>query len=334
MGNFWLLEATVSGSNLDEHFGHSLDISDDTLLIGNNPSTYQAGRAVYYKRNFGTSTIEDNPLVSGPLYNTVWSYVSALADSLGADGDHFGFSVSFYGNVAVVGAIMNDIQSDGTFGQGVAYIKDQLTMTPVVLSAPTPSPVSVGERDALLDRATDTNTLFGIEVMSSSAVLGFILVLGCSYLLYRGTGGEASPRELLCGFSGSPKPPPKQVRLASMDDSGFSSTSTSSANSKNRMSSTYSGLDTSDTSSSHVRMNSRPNTSPSLGPGPSFSSSKSAYTPAVTDSQTPVTPPPGAPTTTTTTASSNPYLAQRANLSAGAQRSFTPKSNTNTNSEF
>ena len=252
MGNFWTKEAVFSGSSAYERFGHSIDIGHSTLLIGNNPSTFQAGKAIFYQRSSvsSSSSSSDSPIISGPLYNTQWTFAGALKDTRGMSGDQFGFSVSFEGNIAAVGTVMNDIKEDGTFGQGVTYIYDKVTMINV---APTPSPVA---DQTFFEQVTDTHTAVGVTFVSSSTIIGVMLVLLCGYAVYRGSGGESSPAEL-CGLSKG-KSAPKQLRLATMDDSGYSPNRGSGGSSQLGSKSAYSGLDT---SSSHGlnRLPARPN---------------------------------------------------------------------------
>ena len=200
---------------------------------------------------------------------------------------------------------MPNIKSDGTFGQGVAYIYDRVVLTLAV--APTPAPTPAPDTQHLMETVTDVHSIFGITFLSSSTVIGICLVLALAYGLYYCTGGRATPRELLCGFSTASKPFKKQVRLASMDDSGYSDSSTSSgANSRLNTSSTYSSLDN---SSSHG-VGGRFTGNTRRFAGPSSSSVANPPSSRVTQHGRPGVI---APTRTAAsmTASSNPYLAHR-----------------------
>jgi hypothetical protein len=272
----------LSGSSDYERFGASIDIDDNTLLIGNNPSTLQSGRAEFFKRSSVSYTDSDSPLVSGPLYNTHWTLASDLSDSMGVVGDHFGFSVAFYGDQAVVGAIMPDLQADGSFGQGVVYVYDRVSVTYVASVAPSlaptesptlsPTPASgsptrsptrsptvyVNAGSTVSETVTNTNSAMGISFWSFSSIISVFILLSCAFAIYKHNGGESSARQLLCFESSSQPPAPKQIRVATMDDSGIS------ALSSNR------GHGDGDPSSSHTsvpvhRMPARPTSAPPAG---------------------------------------------------------------------
>lgn len=202
---------------------------------------------------------------------------------------------------------MPNIQSDGTFGQGVAYIYDRLVMNRVASPTAAPTPSHEDSQQLMLKKVTDLHTFFGISFLSSSTIIGIFLVLGLAYGLYYCTGGRATPRELLCGFSSASKPFKKQIRLASMDDSGYSERSTSSRAYSSHNLSSYSTLDN---SSSHGGRSSRfsGGTRRFGGPPSSVASPPpSRFAPQVRSPG--VTPP--SRTAASMTASSNPYLAHR-----------------------
>jgi hypothetical protein len=256
MGNFWILESTLAGSVANERFGHSMKITSNVLLIGNNPSTYDTGKALYFARGSTSVSSSDSPLVSGPLYNTAWSQQSSLNDKMGMTGDHFGYSLSFEGNIAVVGALMNDIKSDGTFGQGAVYVYDRISLTNV---APTMSPTptsgsSSGSDSNLSTKMTDTHSTAGMTFISATVVIGVVLVFYASYSIYR-SGGDV--------FS---EPAEKQIRVATMDDSGITPIPGSNRSGQQGLKSAYSGLHT---SSSHgtSRMPAKPSPYQQKGSG-------------------------------------------------------------------
>jgi hypothetical protein len=260
MGNFWVLEAVFAGSVAYGRLGHSLALYNNFLLTGNNPSTFQDGRAAYFSRGASSSSsYSDSPLVSGPLYNMAWSYSGDLSDSMGSTGDHFGYTVSIHGDsVAVVGAIMSDIQSDGTFGQGAVYLYDRYYKINVApTSAPT-TPVSG------LSMITDTSSPRGIAFISLAGVFGVGAMMLAAYTVYRQAGGDKSPSELVYGVDNGIKTTNKQIRLASMDDSGYS---TSSDISQRGLKSAYSGLDTSSAHGSTARLPARSTAAPSAQRG-------------------------------------------------------------------
>jgi hypothetical protein len=91
------------------HFGDSVSISGDTVLVGasyaENGSGTLAGAAYAYERNQGGG---DN-----------WGQVEKLTASDGAGSDLFGYSVSLSGGTAVVGAYWDD---DWGSKSGSAYV--------------------------------------------------------------------------------------------------------------------------------------------------------------------------------------------------------------------
>lgn len=240
MGNFWVLEAVFAGSVANGRFGHSLALYQNFLLTGNNPSSFLDGRAAHFLRSSSSSSsANESPIVSGPLFNTAWTYKGDLSDSMGSTGDHFGYTVAVENAyTAFVGAIMSDIQSDGTFGQGAVYVYDRLYKVNVApTQSPTATPVVSG-----LAVLTDTSSAKGVAFLSFSGFIGMGAFFFIAYTVYIQSGGDKSPKELVCGVSNGIKTTDKQIRLASMDDSGFS---TSSGASQRGLKSAYSGLDTS-----------------------------------------------------------------------------------------
>jgi len=282
MGNFWVLEAVFAGSVAYGRFGHSLALYNNFLLTGNNPSSFLDGRAAYFSRGASsTSSSSDSPLVSGPLYNMAWYYSGDLSDSMGSTGDHFGYTVSIHGDsVAVVGAIMSDIQSDGTFGQGAVYLYDRYYKVNVApTSSPTSTPVS-------MSMIPDTSSAQGIAFLSVAGVLGLGALVLCAFAVYRQAGGDKSPSELIFGVDNGIKTTNKQIRLASMDDSGYS---TNSDASQRGLKSAYSGLDTSSAHGGMSRLPTKPGVAPSAqrGAPPSRGGGNRTFTPQAQRSFTP-----------------------------------------------
>ena len=87
----------------NDFFGHSVSVSGDTAIVG-APQDTGPGSAYVYVRNPATNS---------------WTEQQELLASDGADGDHFGYSVSISGDTVIVGAYGND---DGGTSRGSAYI--------------------------------------------------------------------------------------------------------------------------------------------------------------------------------------------------------------------
>ena len=87
----------------NDFFGQSVSISGDTAIVG-APQDTGPGSAYVYVRNPATN---------------LWTEQQKLLASDGADGDHFGYSVSVSGDTVIVGAYGND---DSGTNRGSAYI--------------------------------------------------------------------------------------------------------------------------------------------------------------------------------------------------------------------
>ena len=106
-GSNWVEETILKASDAssDDHFGRSVSISDEYVLIGalrNDDNGNDSGSAYIFK-NYGSNWVEELKLTAS----------DASAD------DRFGFSVSISGEHAIIGAYLND--EKGT-NSGAAYI--------------------------------------------------------------------------------------------------------------------------------------------------------------------------------------------------------------------
>ena len=106
-GSQWQEESKLLPSDgaSDDYFGHSVSINGNVALVGawaDDDNGRNSGSAYIYRWN-----------------GSQWQEESKLLPSDGAQGDHFGFSVSIDGNLALVGAYSND---DNGFRSGAAYI--------------------------------------------------------------------------------------------------------------------------------------------------------------------------------------------------------------------
>jgi hypothetical protein len=103
-GNTWTQQAELNASDgaADDYFGFSVSLSGDTALIGAQED-------------------DDNGANSGSAYvftctGTTWTQQAKLLASDGASYDTFGYTVSLYGDTALIGA-------DGTdYMKGSAYV--------------------------------------------------------------------------------------------------------------------------------------------------------------------------------------------------------------------
>ncbi|MBN1866804.1 FG-GAP repeat protein, partial [Candidatus Sumerlaeota bacterium] len=108
--NNWgqVAKLTASDAAAEDSFGYSVSLSGDTALVGayrNDDGGSTSGSAYIFGRNQGGA---DN-----------WGQVAKLAASDAAADDYFGYSVSLWGDIALVGAYQDD---DGGSASGSAYV--------------------------------------------------------------------------------------------------------------------------------------------------------------------------------------------------------------------
>ncbi|HEX2622116.1 MAG TPA: FG-GAP repeat protein [Phototrophicaceae bacterium] len=162
-GTTWTQQQELTESVEPDHntFARSLDLEENTLVVGSDYDNNQRGSAYVFTRagdtwteqqrliasdgaaldGFGWSvSIAGNHLVIGALIDKVgsnifqgsayvftydgaaWIEQEHLTASDGEEGDEFGWSMSMSGNTVVIGAIIDDI--DGHIDQGSAYVFD------------------------------------------------------------------------------------------------------------------------------------------------------------------------------------------------------------------
>ncbi len=80
---------SASDANLNDHFGGSVGISGDTVVVGANAHDGFVGAAYIFERNQGGA---EN-----------WGEVKIIANPFPADNDNFGWAIGISGNIVVVG---------------------------------------------------------------------------------------------------------------------------------------------------------------------------------------------------------------------------------------
>jgi len=142
----------------NDFFGQSVSISGDTAIVG-APQDTGPGSAYVYVRNPATN---------------LWTEQQKLLASDGADGDHFGYSVSVSGDTVIVGAYGND---DSGTNRGSAYIfvrnAGSWTEQKKLLNS-NGNGTTWTEQQKLLPSDKKTNTYFGHSV----AISGDTVVIG------------------------------------------------------------------------------------------------------------------------------------------------------------
>jgi hypothetical protein len=169
-GTVWSQQAYLKASNTDvnDHFGWSVAISGDTLVV----STFaENSSATGINGNQGDNSATD----AGAAYvftrsGTVWSQQAYLKASNTGGGDEFGNSVAISGDTLVVGALREDSSATGINGDqsdnsapvaGAAYVYTRNGMT-------------WSQQAYLKASNTDVNDHFGRSV----AISGDTLVVG------------------------------------------------------------------------------------------------------------------------------------------------------------
>ncbi len=131
-GTNWSQQAYLKASNTDagDHFGWSVAMSDDTMVIG---APYESSNATGVN---GVQTNNGAAFFSGAVYvfvrsGTNWSQQAYLKASNTDANDHFGYSVAVSGDTVVVGADqeasnatgVNGVQTNNSAGfSGAAYV--------------------------------------------------------------------------------------------------------------------------------------------------------------------------------------------------------------------
>ena len=117
-GNSWNLTTTLiapNGKSGDE-FGSSVALNGENIVVGAESYNYgnqvsQGAVYVFKEQSSGRGTSN-------------WKQAAKLIAQDGEGGDHFGSSVDINGNRIVVGAYLDDVDSDGYF-QGSTYLFEE-----------------------------------------------------------------------------------------------------------------------------------------------------------------------------------------------------------------
>ena len=102
-------EVSADDKQQNDHFGTSVDIDNNNLIVGTNPGGNR-GRAYIFTR-----------------FNTAWLQVALLRLSDPELENYFGFSVAISGNYAVVGAHKADFPMLADRGKVYVYGKNSST---------------------------------------------------------------------------------------------------------------------------------------------------------------------------------------------------------------
>ncbi len=146
-GNSWTQQAQLTAADgaRDDHFGYSVAISGDTIVVGSNlddASFFDQGSAYVFVRS-----------------GTTWTQQTRLTAADGASSDRFGSSVGISGETIVVGAPLDAIGN--TTLQGSAYVF-----------------VRSGTNWALQQKLTISDGAFGDQFGISVAINGDTMVVG------------------------------------------------------------------------------------------------------------------------------------------------------------
>ena len=111
-GGAWVLMNKITDANgaANDEFGLSVSISGNYAIVG---APYDDVGA---NTNQGSASIYQ-------LSGGAWEWMNKITDANGAAGDLFGFSVSIFGNYAIVGAPTDDVGANATQGSASIYQK-------------------------------------------------------------------------------------------------------------------------------------------------------------------------------------------------------------------
>ena len=128
-------EIAAEDGEFDDHFGHSVSINEDTVVVGaygDDDNGTDSGSAYIFYRDLGGS---DN-----------WGQVTKITTSDAGEGDNFGHSVSIDGNTVAVGAEHDDI--NGT-DSGSAYVFNYIVVMPgdIIINEIMKNPNAVADAD-------------------------------------------------------------------------------------------------------------------------------------------------------------------------------------------
>ncbi|MCP4106397.1 MAG: hypothetical protein GY749_12835 [Desulfobacteraceae bacterium] len=110
-GSSWSQQAKITASDAEsnDHFGISVSMSGDYAIVGayqDDDNGVDSGSAYIFKRDGAT-----------------WSQQAKITANAGTEGDSFGWSVSIFGNYAIVGAYQDDVNGTDS-GSGYVFKRD------------------------------------------------------------------------------------------------------------------------------------------------------------------------------------------------------------------
>ena len=173
-GNWTLVKQLIStdGASFDQ-FGISVSISGDLVIVGawnDDDNGSNSGSAYVYSKD------------QGGVNN--WGEVKKITATDGASSDQFGYSVSISGDLAIVGAYLDD-DNGGNSGSAYVYAKDQGGVN------------NWGEVKKIKasDGASNDDFGFSVSISGDLVIVGAILdndngsSSGSAYVYYKDHGG-------------------------------------------------------------------------------------------------------------------------------------------------
>ena len=143
-GGTWLEKQKLIASDgeVEDQFGRSVSISENKVIIGAYGNFIDNGSAYIFKLNDGT-----------------WMEQQKLTASDGAAGDGFGTSVSISGNIAIVGASLNNISGSayGFYFNGASWAEQKLTASDGAADDRFGQSVAVSDNIAIVGAYKDDN---------------------------------------------------------------------------------------------------------------------------------------------------------------------------------
>jgi hypothetical protein len=109
-GTVWIFGPSsteeISGTVNEGHFGTSVSIDGNNVIVGEPASASSTGSALLYSHDSGS-----------------WQFVTRLSPNDGSPGDDFGYSVAISGNTAVIGAPLNDNAKGRDAGAAYVFVR-------------------------------------------------------------------------------------------------------------------------------------------------------------------------------------------------------------------
>jgi hypothetical protein len=205
-GTYWMLAKKMTGESSSEHFGQSVAVSDNHVLVGTNLGHSKKGKASLFVFNSTKWQQTDSPIYRGHLYMKEWVKETDLYDRYGGAGDFFGYTLGIHEETALIGAFFTGYSSKWNIGTGGAYIYDAIQLVTIEPEEVAISSSSTSDSNSL----TIQNPFLRVTVYSTIVILVLVVFGTLLQTLHTNLGGG----KLSFSFG--------RERVRDLDDSGKS----------------------------------------------------------------------------------------------------------------